>query len=186
MRHTAPLVIYHLEAKQGKTQMPQKPLQISVKKESGQTGPPQISRQELLASIRSLQDDVGQISELASEEKQVVAVFFESLLKLMQPLAKTMPVSPVALPEEMGNVVQANIDPTGRLVILYQDGQVDLKNLSEEAHRDLMISVMIDVMPKFKQLTSAHRRKIEKRIDFLSSVTKELQKISKAFSTATT
>ena len=112
-------------------------------------------------------------------------VFFDSFLKLMKPLAKTMPVSPTALPDELGNVTQANIDPNGSLVLLYKGGQVEVKNLNEKNHRDLMICVMKDVMPKFKQLTSAHRRKIEDRMKFLSSVTNEMQKISKAFATET-
>lgn len=166
--------------------MRQKTVELPVKEESKQTEPVQVSLQELLDSLKSLQDDVGQIYELTSEERRVVAVFFESFLKLMQPFAKTMPVSPAALPEEMGNIVRANIDPTGHLMILHQDGQVELRDLREETQRDLMISVIKDVMPKFKQLTSAHRQKIENRIEFLSSVTNELQKISKAFSTATT
>ena len=102
----------------------------------------------------------------------------------MKPLAASMPVSPSALPEEMGSVVQANIDPTGHLMVVFKDGRVELKNLSEEANRDLMVSVIKDVMPKFKHLTSAYRQKIEDRIRFLSAVTDEVQKISKAFSKA--
>lgn len=150
-----------------------------------QAKPPQATLEELISSMKSLQDDIGQISELSSEEKRVVDVFFESFLTLMKPLAKTMSVSPDALPAELGNVVQANIDPKGNLMLLYQDGQVDIRNLGEKNQRDLMICVMTDVMPKFKQLTSAHRRKIENRMKFLSSVTKEIQKISKAFATET-
>jgi hypothetical protein len=146
---------------------------------------PQITLEELVSSLKSLQDDIGQISELTSEEKRVVDVFFESFLKLMKPLAKTLPVSPDALPDELGSVVQANIDPKGNLMLLYKDGQVELRSLGEKTQRDLMISVIRDVMPKFKQLTSAHRRKIEDRMKFLSSVTNEIQKISKAFSTET-
>ena len=166
--------------------MRQKTVQLPVKEEPKQTKPAQVSLQELLDSLKSLQDDVGQICELTSEEKRVVAVFFESFLKLMQPFAKTMPVSLVALPQEMGNVVQANIDPEGHLVILYEDGHVELRDLGEETQRDLLVSVIKDVMPKFKELTSAQRRKVENRIEFLSSVTREMQNISKAFSTATT
>lgn len=150
-----------------------------------QAKPPQATLEELISSMKSLQDDIGQISELSSEEKRVVDVFFESFLTLMKPLAKTMSVSPDALPAELGNVIQANIDPKGNLMLLYQDGQVDIRNLGEKNQRDLMICVMTDVMPKFKQLTSAHRRKIENRMKFLSSVTKEIQKISKAFATET-
>ncbi len=145
----------------------------------------QMSIEELLDSLKSVQDDIGQICELTSEEKSFVTSFFESFLKLMQPLTTAIPVSTEALPKEIGNAVRANIDPTGHLIILYQDGRVELKNLSEEANRGLMISVIKDVMPKFKQLTSMHRQKIEDRIKFLSAVTKEIQKMSKAFSTTT-
>ena len=151
-----------------------------------QAKPPQITLEELITSLKSLQDDIGQISELTSEEKRVVDVFFNSFLTLMQPLAKTISVSPTALPDELGNVIQANVDPKGNLMLLYQDGQVEIRNLNEKSHRDLMICVMKDVMPKFKRLTRAHRRKIEDRMKFLSSVTNEIQKISKAFSTEST
>ena len=162
--------------------MSQDTVQLPAKKPE-QKKPPQITLEELITSLKSLQDDIGQISELTSEEKRVVAVFFDSFLKLMQPLAKTISVSHEALPDELGNVIQANVDPKGNLLLLYQDGQVEIKSLNEKAHRELMICVIRDVMPKFKQLTSGHRRKIESRMKFLSSVTNEIQKISKAFTT---
>jgi hypothetical protein len=136
--------------------------------------------QELAAAMKSMADDVGQISELASEEKLLVTEFFASLLKLMQPLTPSMPVSTAALPAEAGNVVKAYIDPTGHLALLHEDGHMELKNLAEERNRDLMIMVIKDVMPKFKSLTSMQKRKIEKRITFLSAVTNEIQKISGA------
>ena len=148
--------------------------------------PPQITLEELISSLKSLQDDIGQITELSSEEKRVVDVFFASFLTLMKPLAKTISVSATALPDELGTVKQANVDPKGNLMLLYQDEQVEIMNLNEKNHRDLMICVMKDVMPKFKRLTSAHRRKIEDRMKFLSSVTTEIQKISKAFSAEST
>ena len=130
--------------------------------------------------MKSMAEDVGQISELASEEKLLVTEFFASLLKLMQPLTPSMPVSTTALPAETGNVVKAFIDPTGHIALLHEDGHMELKNLTEERNRDLMILVIKDVMPKFKSLTSLQKRKIEKRIRFLSAVTNEIQKISGA------
>ena len=140
----------------------------------------EMSIQELAAAMKSMADDVGQISELASEEKLLVTEFFASLLKLMQPLTPSMPVSTSALPAEAGNVVKAYIDPTGHIALLHEDGHMELKNLAEEQNRDLMIMVIKDVMPKFKSLTSMQKRKIEKRITFLSAVTNEIQKISGA------
>ena len=139
-----------------------------------------MSIQELAAAMKSMADDVGQISELASEEKLLVTEFFASLLKLMQPLTSSMLVSTSALPAEAGNIVKAYIDPTGHLVLLHEDGHMELKNLTEERNRDIMVMVIKDVMPKFKSLTSMQKRKIEKRIKFLSAVTNEIQKISGA------
>jgi hypothetical protein len=138
----------------------------------------QISVQELVESLKSVADDIGQISELSSEEKLLVAQFFKSLLKLMHPLAPAMPVSTSALPTEPGLVTEAYIDPTGHLAMMYRDGHMELKSLDEEKNRDLMIAVVEDIMPKFKSLTSAQKRKVETRIKFLTAVTKELQKIS--------
>jgi hypothetical protein len=140
----------------------------------------EMSIKELATALKSMADDVGQISELASEEKLLVTEFFASLLKLMQPLTTSMPVSTTALPAEVGNIVQAYIDPTGHIALVHEDGQMELKNLAEERNRDLMVMVIKDVMPKFKSLTSMQKRKIEKRIKFLSAVTNEIQKISGA------
>ncbi|MGB9135064.1 MAG: hypothetical protein WCC63_05725, partial [Candidatus Bathyarchaeia archaeon] len=142
------------------------------------------SLEELIESLKTVQDDIGQICELVSEEKNFVAAYLESLLKIMRPLKVTISVSPSVLSEDLGKVAQASVDSTGNLIILYRDGRMELKDLGEEANRDLLILVIRDTMPKLKQFTTAYRQRIESRIKFLSAVTKELQKISKAFSTA--
>jgi hypothetical protein len=144
----------------------------------------QVSIQELVESLKSTADDIGQISELSSEEKILVAQFFSSLLKLMQPLASSIAVNQLALPAQLGDVVQAHIDPTGHLILMFEDGHFGLKDLSEEKNRDLMTAVIGDVMPKFKNLTSQQKRKLENRIKLLSSITKEIQKSSEALSAA--
>lgn len=144
----------------------------------------QTAIQKLYEALKSMADDVGQISELAAEEELLVTEFFKSLFKLMHPLTPSMPVSTSALPVELGNVLQAHIDPTGHLALVYEDGHLELKDLKEECNRDLMILVVQDVMPKFKNFTSVQKRKIESRIKFLSAVTKEVQKISGIFSAA--
>ena len=47
-----------------------------------------------------------------------------------------------------------------------------------------MTAVIGDVMPKFKNLTSQQKRKLENRIKLLSNITKEIQKSSEALSAA--
>jgi hypothetical protein len=154
----------------------QEPKQLEKKK--------QISIQELVESLKSTADDIGQISELNSEEKILVSQFFISLFKLMQPLAPSIAVTQTALPTQVGDVTQAYIDPTGHLVLQFEDGHVELKNLSEEKNREIMMAVVSDVVPKFKSLTSLQKRKFENRIKLLSSITKEIQKSSETLSAA--
>ena len=144
----------------------------------------QITIQEIVESLKSIADDIGQISELSSEEKILVSQFFSSLFKLMQPLAPSIAVNQSALPAKLGDVVQAHIDPTGHLILQFEDNHIELKDLSEEKNRDLMMAVVGDIMPKFKNLTSTQKRKLENRIKLLSSVTKEIQKSSEALSAA--
>ncbi len=145
----------------------------------------QISPQELIDSIKTIGDDIGQISELSSEEKVLVGQFFTSLYKMMAPLAPSMSVTPQALPPAYsGDVTQAFVDPTGRLVLQFTDAHVEVKNLNEYDNRELMMAVVSDVVPKFKSLTAAQKRKLENRIKLLSSVTKEIQKSSEALSAA--
>ncbi|MCX8153506.1 MAG: hypothetical protein N3E52_03625 [Candidatus Bathyarchaeota archaeon] len=145
--------------------------------------PTQMTLQEFAETIRSLAEDIGQISEMSSEEKLLVAEFFKSFLKLMQPLAKSIPVSTAALPAEAGNIKQAYVDPTGHIALIHEDGNMELRNLADEQNRDLMIQGIQDVLPKFKTLTSEQKNKIENRIQFLSTVTKEIQRVSDTIAT---
>ena len=163
----------------------QEPAEIFTSQEANHTEKKkQVSIQELVESLKRTADDIGQISELTSEEKILISQFFSSLFKLMQPLTPSIAVSQLALPAEVGDVVQAHVDPTGHLILQFEDGHVELKDLSEERNRDLMTVVVEDVLPKFKSLTSMQKLKLEKRIKFISSVTKEIQKSSEALSAA--
>jgi hypothetical protein len=162
------------------TAIRQEPVEISLTPEKKK----QLSLQELIESLKSTADDIGQISELNSEEKILVTQFFAAFLKLSKPLAPSITVSPSALPPSLSDAVQVYLDPTGRLAIQFSDGHMELKDLSSDINRDLMISVICDVMPKFKILTSMHKRKIENRIKTLSSITKEVQKSADSLSTS--
>ena len=157
--------------------------EISSREDTKRGERKQVPIQELVESLKSVADDVGQITELSGEEKLLVSQFFVSLFKLMQPLTPSIAVSPFLLPQEIGNVTKAYVYPTGYLALTFEDGHTELENLSDDQNRDLMMAAVEDILPKFKSLTSAQKRKIEGRIKFLTIVTKELQKISDTFST---
>jgi len=143
------------------------------------------SPEEVVESLKRLREDVGQISELSSEEGNLVRTFSLAFLKLMEPLAKNIPIDVEVLPRRLGRVERANIIPNGQLVLLHQNGRMESVDLVEVVNRDLLITVVSDVLPKFKELVSERREKIEKRITFLSEITRELQNIADSFATVT-
>lgn len=132
----------------------------------------------VVETLRRLREDVGQISELSSEEGSIVAAFSLAFLKLMEPLTKALPVDAGVLPPELGAVEKANVLPKGDLVVLHRDGRMESVDLTDAENRDLLVTVVSDAMPRFNALVAQRRSKIENRINFLSSVTKELQSIA--------
>jgi hypothetical protein len=141
------------------------------------------SSEEVVATLRKLREDVGQISELSAEEGNIVGAFSIAFLKTMEPLTKTLTVDVSILPREMGPMEKANIIPKGELVVLFRDGRMVSMNLKDPENRDLLIKVVSNVVPKFNALITQRRSKIEERIAFLSDVTRELQTIADSLTT---
>ena len=167
---------------------------VSLMEEAGSNRGPQVMRprdtsgspEEVIGIIRRLREDVGQISELSAEEGNIVEAFSLAFLNIMEPLTKTLPVDPEILGGRFGAVERANIVPKGELVMLMRDGRMESVNLTEPENRDMLVSVVSNVIPRFNTLVSRRRERIEKRIAFLSSVTRELQTIADAFASART
>jgi hypothetical protein len=136
----------------------------------------------LLEVLDDIREQTGQISELTTEEDLLVKEFLASILGIMKPLARTLPISRTILPKEWGEVSQANLDLTGQLLVLYPNGRMRSVNLAERKYRELLLNITYDLMPKLKKLVTSHRQNIEKRVEVMSSITKELQKTAKAFS----
>jgi hypothetical protein len=154
-------------------EMPRPVIQSSVPRVAVPASPDAV-----VETLRRLREDVGQISELSSEEGSIVAAFSLAFLKLMEPLTKALPVDASVLPPGLGAVEKANILPKGDLVILYRDGRMESVDLTDVENRDLLITVVSDAVPRFNALIARRRTKIENRIAFLSSVTNELQSIA--------
>jgi hypothetical protein len=142
------------------------------------------SPEEVVRKLKTLREDVGQISELSSEEGSIVGAFSSSFLKLMESFAKTLPVDVSILPRRMGAIESANVIPEGELVVLFVDGRMESVDLTEPGNRDLLVDVLSDVMPKFNDLVTERRSKLERRITFLSDITKELQTIADSLAAA--
>lgn len=78
-----------------------------------------------------------------------MAELLESLKHAPQQMF-SIPVSMSELPFRTGAFSQANIDSTGHLILMSEDGNLEIKDLTETKNRDLMMAVIGDIVPKFK------------------------------------
>jgi hypothetical protein len=143
---------------------------------------PKTDENETLASLKDMQENVGQMSELAKEEENLVKEFFDFMLKILKPLSKTLEISVSSLPENYrGQVNKAYLYLTGQLVLVYKNGEVEILNLADQENHGILIDITSDVMIKLKMIINSCKSKTEKRVKFLMSVTQELQKVAKVF-----
>ena len=113
----------------------------------------QISLEEIVESLKSVGDDVEQIVKLTSEEKLLVAELLV-LLKHVPQQMFSIAVSTSEIPIGIGGFIQAHIDSAGHLILMSEDGHLEVKDLSETKNRDLMMAVVGDIVPKFKDFAS--------------------------------
>jgi hypothetical protein len=139
--------------------------------------------EEAVECINEMQENAGQISELTAEEDNLVALFFGSLLKILKPFGKTLEISASALPENYaGRVNKAYLYLTGQLVLAYTNSEVEVLNLADQENHDVLVAITAEIMMKLKAVINSYKSRTEKRVKFLMSVTKELQKIAEVFS----
>ncbi|MFA5363857.1 MAG: hypothetical protein WC325_01580 [Candidatus Bathyarchaeia archaeon] len=107
------------------------------------------SIEEIVDSLKSVGDDVEQIVTLTSKEKLLVAELLSSLKHVPQRMF-SVAVSTSGLPIKIGAFTQANIDSQGHLILSSDDGYLRVMDLNETKNRDLMMAVIGDIIPKFK------------------------------------
>jgi len=112
-----------------------------------------ISIDEIAETFQSVAEDIQEIGKLTNQENDVVAGFIKSLKINMEPWTNQIEVSTTIIPIDYGIVSQAFIHPNAQLELVYPDGHHDNVDLSEVKHRDLMMAVFDDVVPKFEALT---------------------------------
>jgi hypothetical protein len=132
--------------------------------------------------LNEIQENAGQISELAAEEDNLVNRFFSSLLKILKPFTRTLEISASALPQIYnGRVNKAYLYFTGQLVLVYTNGEAEVLNLTEQGNHDILVQITGEILLKLKTVISSYRARTEERVKFLMSITKELQKVAEVF-----
>ena len=105
------------------------------------------SASEAVSHIKGAKEDVELIVSLLGDEGTVVEGLVKALTTSGLPVNR-IPLEPSAMPEELGEVEEAQLTSEGSLIVSLLDGQVNSFNLSQEENRGLLVNVMEDLVPK--------------------------------------
>ena len=144
---------------------------------------PQTNEDGTPESLTEMQENAGQISELVKEEENLVTEFFNLMFKILKPFSKTLEISVSSLPEHYREQVSKSyLYLTGQLVLVHKNGELEILNLTDQENHDVLVEITGEIMTKLKAVINTSKSKTEKRVKFLITITKELQKVAKVFS----
>lgn len=113
-----------------------------------------MSIEEIGESLQGVGEEINQIFKLQSQENSLAEQFFTSLLKVMTPLTPLIEVTPSTIPFKRKKIIKAHVDPTGQLLLLFENGYEEPLDLTEPRNRDIMMAVASEVVPKLAILAS--------------------------------
>ncbi|MCW3990475.1 MAG: hypothetical protein NWE88_10410 [Candidatus Bathyarchaeota archaeon] len=112
---------------------------------------PAASPEEAVSSLRELQEALGRVSGLASEEDMTVESFLETLGRLSVTISQ-IPLEPSLLPKRLGSVEEARMNDGGALILTTPDGGIETIDLTSFDNRDLLVTVLGDLLEKLRGL----------------------------------
>ena len=112
---------------------------------------PAASPEEAVTSLRELRETLGRVSRLASEEDVTVESFLETLGRLSVTISR-IPLEPSLLPKRLGFVEEARMNDGGALILTTPDGGIETIDLTSIDNRDLLVTVLGDLLGKLRGL----------------------------------
>ncbi len=112
---------------------------------------PAASPEKAVSSLRELREALGRVSGLASEEDVTVESFLETLGSLSVTITR-IPLEPSLLPKRLGSVEEARMNDVGALILTTPDGGIETIDLTSFDNRDLLVTVLGDLLEKLRGL----------------------------------
>jgi hypothetical protein len=112
---------------------------------------PTVSPEKAVSSLRELRETLGRVSDLASEEDVTVESFLETLGSISVTISR-IPLEPSLLPKRLGSVEEARMNDEGALILTTPDGGIKTIDLTSFDNRDLLVTVLGDLLEKLREL----------------------------------
>ncbi len=110
---------------------------------------PRASAEEVITALRGVQGEIDVISSLITDEKVVVESLFGKMREITGALRR-IPVDTSALDTGPDELEDACLAADCRLIVSTSEGEIKVLDLSAGESRELLVTVIEDVVPKLK------------------------------------
>jgi hypothetical protein len=132
---------------------------------------------DVAISIKSLQDDALQLSELNEMEKSYSQEVIAFLKQLIEPLGASYRIKPQSVSRSDSSLQDVILTPQGIVFLMYNTGQTQSRPL-ENLQTETLVRILMEVMPSIKTLLSERRAKMTGRVGMLEKMTREFRKVT--------
>jgi hypothetical protein len=131
---------------------------------------------EITNSIKSLQEESQQISELFEMERSYSTEVSNQLKQIIMPLNASYHIKPESISKNDSSITDAVLTPQGVVCVFYNSGNVVSRPL-ESIMSEVLIRVLSEVIPEAKALMNERRQKLSGRVMTLEKLSKEMRKV---------
>ncbi len=148
--------------------------EVQVREEQQST---QISEDDLIALIKTVQEEFLKIKELTDLEKTYTSDAISALRQFIGSLGKSYHLDPTLLSKVDRNVADIVLTAQGSICLVYNNGRMvtrSIENLSSES----LVRVLVQILPEIKISLVEKRQKLLSRASVLERASAELKKIA--------
>ncbi|MDG6904423.1 MAG: hypothetical protein JRN20_01405 [Nitrososphaerota archaeon] len=135
-----------------------------------------LNETEITNSIKSLQEETQQISELVEMERSYSAEVSNQLKQIILPLNASYHIKPESISKNDSSISDAVLTPQGIVCVFYASGNVISRPL-ESITSEVLIRILSEVIPEAKILMNEKRQKLSGRVMMLEKLSKEMRKV---------
>ena len=118
---------------------------------------------EVTNSIRLLQEEFQQISELVEMEKSYATEVAAQLKQIIMPLNASYHIKPESISKSDSSISDVVLTPQGLVCVFYNSGNVVSRPL-ESITSEVLIRILLEVVPDAKALMNEKRQKLSGRV----------------------
>jgi hypothetical protein len=127
-------------------------------------------------SIKSIQEEYQQVSELIEMEKSYTSEVATQLKQIIGPLGESYHLSPESVSRNDSSITDVVLTAQGVVCVFHNNGTVVARPL-DSITSEVLVRVLGEAVPNIQALVSKRRQKLGDRVMSLEKLSKEMRKI---------